>query len=52
VVAPVLLAASKVWSATLQGAPGAWGWLRILVIFAVVYIAAGVLAFGALLEES
>jgi len=42
VVAPVLLAASKVWSDTLSGAPGAWGWLRILVIFAVVSVAAAV----------
>ncbi|HVA42212.1 MAG TPA: heme exporter protein CcmB [Acidimicrobiales bacterium] len=52
VVAPVLLAAGKVWEITLQSGPGAWGWMRILVIFAVVYLAAGVLAFGPLLEES
>ncbi|HET6811780.1 MAG TPA: heme exporter protein CcmB [Acidimicrobiales bacterium] len=52
VLAPVLLAATKAWSDALTGAPGAWGWMRILGVFAVVYVAAGVLAFGPLLEES
>lgn len=52
VVSPVLLAATKAWSDTLTGTPGAWGWMRVLGVFAVVYVAAGVLAFGPLLEES
>jgi heme exporter protein B len=52
VLSPVLLAATKAWSDTLTGAPGAWGWTRVLGVFAVVYVAAGVLAFGPLLEES
>lgn len=52
VVAPVLLAATKAWQETLQSAGGAWGWMRILAVFAVVYVAAGILAFGPLLEES
>lgn len=52
VVAPVLLAAAKAWQAALDGGPGAWGWMRILGVFAVVYTAAGILAFGSLLEES
>ena len=52
VVSPVLLAATKAWSDTLTGTPGAWGWMRVLGVFAAVYVAAGVLAFGPLLEES
>lgn len=52
VVAPVLLAATQAWQDTLQHVPGAWGWMRVLVVFAVVYVAAGLLAFGPLLEES
>jgi heme exporter protein B len=53
VVAPVLLAATRAWEAGLQGAPGdGWSWLRILGVFAVVYIGVGVLAFGALLEDA
>lgn len=53
VLAPVLLAASKAWQAALGGdGPGAGPWLRLLGIFAVVYLAAGVLGFGPLLEDS
>jgi heme exporter protein B len=53
VVAPVLLAATRAWEAGLSGATGeGWSWLRILVVFAVVYSAVGVVAFGALLEDS
>lgn len=53
VVAPVLLAATKAWEAGLSGrlADGT-PWLRLLGVFAVVYIALGVVAFGPLLEES
>lgn len=53
VVAPVLLAATRAWEAALNGAPAeGWPWLRLLLVFAAVYGAVGVLAFGALLEES
>ncbi|MGH9067586.1 MAG: heme exporter protein CcmB [Acidimicrobiales bacterium] len=53
VVAPVLLAATKAWEAGLAGrvAEGQ-PWLRLLAVFAVVYIAIGVVAFGPLLEDS
>jgi heme exporter protein B len=53
VVAPVLLGATKAWEAGLAGHPGEGApWLRLLGVFAVVYLALGVLAFGPLLEES
>ena len=52
VVAPVLLAATKAWDAALSGTPGrADGWLDVLVVFAVLYIAIGIVAFGPLLED-
>ena len=55
VVAPVLIAATRASEAALTGlavevAPG--DWLGLLVVFAVVYIAFGVVAYGMLLEES
>lgn len=55
VVAPVLIAATRASEAALTGlavevAPAAW--LRLLAVFAVVYLAFGVAAYGALLEES
>jgi heme exporter protein B len=53
VMAPVLLAATRAWEAGLAGVPGeGWSWLRILGVFAVVYIAVGIAAFGALLEDA
>ena len=53
VVAPVLLAATKAWEYALGGTPGdAWSWVRLLAVFAVVYTAVGIAAFGALLEET
>jgi heme exporter protein B len=52
VVAPVLLAATKAWDEALAGTPGrAGGWLDVLVVFAVLYIAIGTVAFGPLLED-
>jgi heme exporter protein B len=52
VVAPVLLAATKAWNAALAGTPGrASEWLDVLVVFAVLYIAIGTVAFGPLLED-
>ncbi|MHB8467054.1 MAG: heme exporter protein CcmB [Acidimicrobiales bacterium] len=49
VAAPVLLAATKAWSV---GTADGGAWLRLLAVFAVVYLTFGVLAFGSLLEES
>jgi heme exporter protein B len=55
VVAPVLIAATRASEAALSGlevdvAPG--DWLTLLAVFAVVYLAFGVAAYGSLLEES
>lgn len=55
VVAPVVLAATRACEAALgvSGTPGDGApWLRLLAVFAVIYLAFGVLAFGPLLEES
>lgn len=53
VVAPVLLAATRAWEAALSGSTGDGGpWLQLLGVFAVVYVAVGVVAFGPLLEEA
>ena len=53
VVAPVLLAATRASEAALGGSPGdGWPWVRLLGVFAVIYMAFGVVAFGPLLEES
>ena len=52
VVAPVLLAATKAWDGALTGPPGSGaGWLAVLGVFAVVYVAAGIVAFDPLLED-
>ena len=52
-VTPVLLAATRASEAALDGASSeGWPWLRLLAVFAVVFAGAGVLGFGALLEES
>ncbi|HVC24170.1 MAG TPA: heme exporter protein CcmB [Acidimicrobiales bacterium] len=51
--APVLLAATKAWDAALADAPGhALGWLDVLLVFAVAYVAIGTVAFGPLLEDA
>ena len=53
VAAPVLLAATKAWQAALGGVPAeADPWLRLLAVFAIIYLTFGVLVFGSLLEES
>ncbi len=53
VVAPVLLAATRAWEAALGvGADDGWRWVQLLAVFAVVYVTFGLVAFGALLEES
>ena len=55
VVAPVLIAATRASENALTGyagevAPAAW--LRLLAVFAVIYLAFGVIAYGSLMEES
>lgn len=51
--APVLLGATKAWNQALAGrASGGLGWLGLLAIFAALYLAIGVLAFGPLLEDA
>ena len=55
VAAPVLIAATRASEAALTGAivPVAPGqWIGLLAVFAAMYVGFGVLAFGALLEES
>ncbi len=53
VVSPVLLGATRAWEAAIDGAPSdAWPWIGLLSIFAVLYVAVGMLAFGPLLEEA
>jgi heme exporter protein B len=55
VVAPVLLAATRATEAALSGLElevASADWLRLLAVFAVVYVAFGVVAYGSLMEES
>jgi heme exporter protein B len=53
VLAPLVLAATRATEHALAGNPSeGWPWVQLLVIFAVVYSAFGVVAFGPLLEES
>jgi heme exporter protein B len=53
VVAPVLLGATRAWEVALgQSVDNGWQWVTLLSVFAVVYLAAGILAFGALLEDA
>jgi ABC-type transport system involved in cytochrome c biogenesis permease component len=55
-VAPVLIGATSAFEAALGGADltvaQGWRWLALLIVFALVYVGAGILAFGSLLEES
>jgi heme exporter protein B len=51
--APVMLGATRAFEAALGGNNAqAWPWVQLLGVFAAVYIVAGVLAFGTLLEET
>jgi len=54
VAAPVLLAGTRAWQAALGTAAGGAGdpWLRLLCVFAAVYVALGVVIFGPILEAS
>jgi len=52
VVAPVLIGATRAFESALQGTPGeGWPWCGLLAIFAAIYVAFGMLAFGSLMEE-
>lgn len=53
VVAPVLLAGTRAWQAALgTGTSAATPWIELLVVFAAVYLALGVVIYGPLLEAS
>lgn len=53
VLAPVMLGATRAFEDGLDGTPGdAWPWVAMLALFATLYTAIGVLAFGALWEEA
>lgn len=53
VLAPVLIAATRAFEASLDGVPSdGWPWFNLLAVFALVYIGIGILTFGSLLEES
>jgi heme exporter protein B len=53
VLAPVLIAGSRVWSAAVSGSVAAGtGWLRVLAPFAAVYLVVGVVLYGPLLETA
>lgn len=53
VLAPVVLAATQAWRAALGLTPGSgWSWLGLLGCFTAIYLAGGVLSFGALMEEA
>ncbi len=55
VLAPVVLAATQAWRSALglsAGPGGGWRWFGLLACFTVVYLAGGVLSFGALMEET
>jgi len=53
VLAPVLLAAARACEAALAATPSeGWPWVRLLAVFATIYVTFGVVAFGPLLEES
>jgi heme exporter protein B len=51
IVAPVLIAGSRAWSAAVSGAIGSGtSWLKILGPFAAVYLAVGVVLYGPMQE--
>ena len=53
VLAPVLLAAARACEAALAGTPAeGWPGVRLLFVFAIIYVTFGVVAFGPLLEEA
>jgi heme exporter protein B len=52
IVAPVLLGATEAWRVALGiSADDGWRWVGLIGGFAAIYLAAGILAFGTLLED-
>ena len=52
-VTPVMLGATRAFAAALDGSTSeAWQWVQLLAAFSLLAIAAGMTAFGPLLEES
>jgi heme exporter protein B len=52
VVAPVLISATQAFAAAYEQSSGAgWRWLGLLVVFALLYLVIGIVAFENLLEE-
>jgi heme exporter protein B len=52
-VTPIMLGGTRAFEAALANNPGdAWPWVQLLGAFAVLVVAAGVVTFGPLLEES
>lgn len=53
VLAPVLIGSTRAFEAALAGTPSeGWPWVGLMGVFALLYVVAGVLGFGPLLEES
>ena len=54
IVAPVLLAGTRIWQAAMAGGSPSDGteWLRLLVVFDAVYLAVGVILFGPIQETA
>ena len=54
IVAPVLLAGTRVWQSALSGGVPADGnqWLRLLAVFDAVYVALGVVVYGPIQESA
>jgi len=54
IVAPVLLAGTRIWQAAMTGGTPSDGsqWLRLLVLFDAVYVAVGVVLFGSIQETA
>jgi heme exporter protein B len=53
VLAPIVLAATEAWRVALRlSSDDGWRWLALLGCFAAIYLAGGVLSFGALMEET
>lgn len=53
VVAPVLLGATQAWMAALgTSSTDGWKWLSLLGSFAAIYVAAGILSFSTLVEDT
>jgi heme exporter protein B len=51
-LAPVALGGARAWAAASQAGPGdGMRWVQLLAVFAVLFTAFGVAAYGALIEE-